>query len=156
MRFNNRSNEGAATVHQTLCGNATLVSRVITGDESRIYGYDPKKKQQSSQWKSPNSPRPIKTRHVMSKVKSMLIIFFDIRGTVRKKFVLAGETVNFAYYCDVSCRLRENVPRLRPEVWRQKNWLLHHNRRFHTLELIGTKSLAVLNTVTEHDFWHAF
>jgi hypothetical protein len=33
-------------------------------------------KQQSSQWKSPNSPRPKKTRQVRSNVKSMLIVFF--------------------------------------------------------------------------------
>jgi hypothetical protein len=31
----------------------------------------------------------------------MLIIFFDIKGIVQKKFVLAGRTVNSAYYCDV-------------------------------------------------------
>jgi hypothetical protein len=35
----------------------TFISRIITGDESWIYGYDPETKQQSSQWKSPQSPR---------------------------------------------------------------------------------------------------
>jgi hypothetical protein len=30
----------------------------------------------------------------------------------------------FAYYCDVLRRLCENVRILRPELWRQKNWLL--------------------------------
>jgi hypothetical protein len=25
------------------------------------------------------------------------------------------------------CELHENVQRLRPKLWRQKNWLLHHN-----------------------------
>jgi hypothetical protein len=34
----------------------------------------------------PNSPRQMK-----SKVKSMLIIFFDIKGIVQKEFVLAGQ-----------------------------------------------------------------
>jgi hypothetical protein len=33
------------------------ISRIIMVDESRIYGYDPETKQQSSQWKSPQSPR---------------------------------------------------------------------------------------------------
>jgi hypothetical protein len=37
--------------------NATFLCRVITGDESWIYGYDPETKQQSSQWENPNSPR---------------------------------------------------------------------------------------------------
>jgi histone-lysine N-methyltransferase SETMAR len=39
-----------------------FISKVITGDESWVYGYDPETKQQSSQWKSSNSPRPKKTR----------------------------------------------------------------------------------------------
>jgi hypothetical protein len=33
-----------------------FISRLITGDESWIYGYDPETKQQSSQWKSPQTP----------------------------------------------------------------------------------------------------
>jgi hypothetical protein len=40
-------------------------------------------------------------RQVKSKVKSMLILFFDIKGIVHKEFILAGQTINSAYYCDV-------------------------------------------------------
>jgi hypothetical protein len=50
-----------------------------------------------------------KARQVKSKVKSMLIIFFDIRGIVHNKFILAGQTVSSAYYCDILRRLQENV-----------------------------------------------
>jgi hypothetical protein len=39
----------------------------------------------------------------------MLIIFFDIKGIVYKEFVLADQTVNATYYCDVLWCLRENV-----------------------------------------------
>jgi hypothetical protein len=42
----------------------------------------------------------------------MLIIFLDIEGIVHKE-VLAGHTVNSAYYCDVLPRQHENVQRLR-------------------------------------------
>ncbi|GFU57493.1 uncharacterized protein TNCV_3636581 [Trichonephila clavipes] len=48
---------------------------IITGDESCVYGYDPETKQQSSQWKTPVSPRPKKARQVRSKIKVMLIVF---------------------------------------------------------------------------------
>jgi hypothetical protein len=34
----------------------SFISTVITGEESCVYGYDPETKQQSSQWKAPNSP----------------------------------------------------------------------------------------------------
>jgi histone-lysine N-methyltransferase SETMAR len=43
---------------QIASDDATFLSQVITGDESWIYTYDPETKQQSSQWKSPNSLRP--------------------------------------------------------------------------------------------------
>jgi hypothetical protein len=69
--------------------DTTFLSRVITGDESWIYGYDPETKLQSSQWE------------MKSKVKSMLIIFFDIKEIVHKELILAGQTVNSAYYHDI-------------------------------------------------------
>ena len=34
----------------------TVLKRVIIGDESWVYGYDPETKQQSSQWKRPDEP----------------------------------------------------------------------------------------------------
>jgi hypothetical protein len=77
--------------------------------------------------------RPKKARQLKSKVKSTLIIFFDIKGIVHKEFALAGQTVNSAYYCDVLRRLRENIRRLLPEIWRQNSLLFHHgNASFHT------------------------
>jgi hypothetical protein len=68
-----------------------------------------------------------KVREVKSKVKSMLIIFFTSRGLFTQKIILVGQTVNFTCCCDVLWRLREIVRRLCPELWRQKNWLLHHD-----------------------------
>jgi hypothetical protein len=77
--------------------DAAFLSRVTTDDESWFYGYNPKTKQQSSQWK------------MKSNVKSMLIILFLIKVIVPKEVVLACQTVNSAYYCDVLRRLREYV-----------------------------------------------
>ena len=50
--------------------------KVITGDKSWCYAYDPETKQQSSEWKSSNSPCPRKVWRVKSNVKMMLISFF--------------------------------------------------------------------------------
>jgi hypothetical protein len=50
----------------------------------------------------------------------MLIIFLDFKRILLKEFVLAGQTVNSAYYCDVSRRLLENVSKFRPQIWIKK------------------------------------
>jgi histone-lysine N-methyltransferase SETMAR len=53
-------------------GDLDFLKTMTTGDESWVYGYDPKIKAQSLQWKSPSSSRPKKARQVRSKVKVML------------------------------------------------------------------------------------
>ena len=107
-------------LRQLASDDETFLSRVITGDESWVCGYDPETKQQSSQWKSPTSPRPKKARQVKSNLKSMTITFFDVKGIVHKEFVPTGQSVNSGYYCDVLRRLRENVRRRRPKLWREQ------------------------------------
>ena len=63
-------------------------SRVITGDESWLYNYDPETKQLSSQWKTPSSPRPKKARQVCSNIKSILIFFSFEELCIRSLFHL--------------------------------------------------------------------
>jgi hypothetical protein len=87
----------------------TFISRIITGDESWIYGYDPETKQQSSQWKNPQSPRARYTHKVWSSTKNMLISFFNVKGIVHNEFVPPNTIVNSDFYCDVLRRMRENV-----------------------------------------------
>jgi len=53
-----------------------ILGRVITGDETWAYQYDPETKQQSAQWKTANSPRPKKIRRSKSRVKAILLTFF--------------------------------------------------------------------------------
>jgi hypothetical protein len=57
----------------------------------------------------------------------MLILFFDVKGTVSREFVPPNTPVNSDFYCDVLRHLRENVRRKRLELWRNHNWLLHHD-----------------------------
>jgi len=47
-------------LRQLASDDETFLSRVITGNESWVYGYDAETKRQSSQWKSSTSPRPKK------------------------------------------------------------------------------------------------
>ena len=104
-----------------------ILSKIITGDESWCYGYDPETKQQSSQRKSASSPRPKKARLVKSKVKTMLICSFDIKGLVHFEFVPPGQIVYQQFYLEVFKRFRDVVRRKRLELLRSGEWLLHHD-----------------------------
>ena len=112
---------------ENAANDPSFLSNVITGDETWVYVYDPETKTQSSQWKSPGSPRLKKVRQVRSNIKSMLICFFDQKGIVHKECVPPGQTVIAAFYVDILKRLRENAQRKRPDQWRNNTWLLHHD-----------------------------
>lgn len=116
--------------------NPDFMTKIITGDETWVYGYDPETKVQSSQWQTSDSPRPKKARMSKSNVKVMLIVFFDFEGIVRSEFVPKGTTVNSDYYKGLLQRLRNDVRRKRPEKW-ANGFLLHHdNAPCHTSLLI--------------------
>lgn len=104
-----------------------LLDKVITGDESWVYAYDPETKQQSSQWKHVSSPRPKKARQSRSQIKSMLIVFFYHEGVVHHEYAPKGQTINKEYYVEILKRLRDAVRRKRPHLWSSGDWLLHHD-----------------------------
>ena len=53
----------------TFNDNPDLLKKVVTTDESWVYGYDIEPKAQSSQWKPPEEPRPKRTFQVRLNVK---------------------------------------------------------------------------------------
>jgi hypothetical protein len=103
----------------------------------------------SHTWKVQTHQDRKKARQVKSKVKSMLIIFFDIKRIVHKEFILVGQSVNSTYYCDGLYPLHENVLTLCPKLWRQKNWLLYHDNSlshtfFFTREFLTEDNMTVI------------
>jgi len=102
-----------------------FLKNVITGDKSWISEYNPETKRQSKQWHTSASPRPKKVRRSKSKIKSMLICFFDSQGIAHTEFVPQGQTVNQFYYREILERLRKRVVRVQPSI--ANNWMLHHD-----------------------------
>jgi len=126
-----------------------ILGRVITGDETWVYQYDPEMKQQSAQWKTANSPRPKQFCQSKSRVKTMLLTFFAIRGIVHYEFVPTGQTLNQVYYLEVLKRLNEKVRRKQAELFANNSWILHHdNAPAHMAlsmrEFSATKQITVL------------
>ena len=61
-----------------LC-NAEMFDRVITGDETWCFQYDPETKRQSMQWKTQNSPR-VKKAHVSVADQDHACVFLRSQG----------------------------------------------------------------------------
>ncbi|UYV82676.1 hypothetical protein LAZ67_22000520 [Cordylochernes scorpioides] len=104
-----------------------MLKRVITGDETWIYGFDSETTQEASKWRFKNEPRPKKARKAPSKVKVMLTVFFDYQGIVHHEFQQQDSTITADSYLGVLRRLREAIRQKRPELWRSKSWILHHD-----------------------------
>ena len=65
-----------------------------------------------------------------SRVKTMLLTFFDIRGIVHYEFVSTGQTVNQVYYLEVMETLHEKLDRNDP------NFLTTHRSCITTMHLL--------------------
>ena len=104
---------------------------IVTG-EMWCFEYDPETKRQSAEWKAPNEPKPKKSRMEKSKIKTLLITFYDSKGIIHKEFVPPGKTVNAVYYLGVMKRLLARIRRVRPEGRESGSWrLLHDNAPSH-------------------------
>ncbi|UYV71570.1 hypothetical protein LAZ67_8003713 [Cordylochernes scorpioides] len=90
-------------------------------------GFDSESTQQASEWRFKNEPRPKKARKTPSKVKVMLTVFFDYQGIVHHDFQQQSSTITADSYLEVLRRLREAIRQKRPELWRSKSWILHHD-----------------------------
>jgi len=82
-----------------------------------------------------------------SKIKSIVICFFDSQGIVHKEFVPPGQTVNQSFYGEVLERLRKRVAHVRPGIAR--TWMLNHDcAPCHTAvsvnEFLAEKSIPVV------------
>ena len=101
-----------------------FLNKIVTGDETWCFAYDPATKQQSSEWVGETSPRPKKLKFQRSHIKTMFIIFFISQGVVHKESVPEGKTVNAEFYKgEMDCRLK-SIQRVRPAVLCFRDFLL--------------------------------
>ena len=93
--------------------------------------------------------RPVKARKSKSKVKVMLIVFFDIQGIVYFEFLPQGQAVNQTVYKEIFLRLVESVRDKRRSLWEAHAWALHHdNASAHTAlsirQFLSERNIATL------------
>lgn len=117
------------------------MSTVVTGDETWIFEYDPETRRQSQQWVEVGGERPTKARMSKSRLKAMLIVFFDIQGIIHHEYVPAGQTVTGQFYVGVLERLRARIFRVRPAL-AENGWIVHHDNAPAHSSLIVREFLA--------------
>ena len=116
-----------------------------------VYGYYVETKIQLLQWMGKGSPHPKKAWLSQSKIKVLMVVFFDWKGIVHHEFVPNGQMVNKKLYQKVLVRLRDAVCRKRPELWEKQTWMLHHNNvPAHTSLLICSYLAKHLTSVVPH------
>jgi hypothetical protein len=68
-----------------------ILNKIIKGDETWCFAYDPETKRQSFEWVGQTSPRLKKMKFQMSRINTTLIIFFNSQDIVHKEFVPEGK-----------------------------------------------------------------
>jgi hypothetical protein len=138
--------QGRAGLHQNVIGrsmtalspvpspsNTNFLNKIITGDETWCFAYDPETKRQSSEWVGKTFPRPKKLKFQRYRIKTMLIIFSESQCVVHKEFLPEGKTVNAEFYKQVMDRLLKRLHRVRPAAFCSRDFfLLHDNAPAHT------------------------
>ena len=104
-----------------------VFNKIITGDETWCFAYDPETKRQSSEWVGETSPRPKKLKFLTSRIKTMFIIFFDSQSEVHKEFVPEGRTVNAEFYKGVMDNFLERIRQVRPAALSSRDFFLLHD-----------------------------
>ncbi len=74
-----------------------------------VFAYNLERKCQCATWVGPRSPNAKEVRFEKSRIRTMLVAFFDSRGLIHKEFVPTGRTVNPNLYKDVLDRLIKRI-----------------------------------------------
>ena len=113
-------------------GDPTFLERIITGDETWVYYFEPESKRRSMEWRHPTSPRTKKFKAQNSAGKIMATVFWDSQGVILVDFLPKGETINSEVYIETLRKLKAKIRRVRPNLDMANVLLQHENACPHT------------------------
>ena len=114
-----------------------FLGRIITGDETWVYSWDPETKRQSAEWRDFDEPRPEKVRRKQGALKVMHMIFFGMNGVILRWPVPIGTTINAQYYKKVlQDKLRPAIRKKRPGLLESGILFHHDNAPVHTARAV--------------------
>lgn len=104
---------------------------IVTEDETWCHYVTPETKQQSRQWRHPESPKPKKFKQTLSAGKVMATVFWDRKGVLLIEFMPRGTTINSESYCETLKKLRRAIQNRRRGRLTKGVRLHHDNARPH-------------------------
>ena len=123
----------------------------FTFGNKKCFAYDLTIKRQSAAWVGYTLPRPKKLRFQKSRVKTMLVIFFDWQGVIHKEFVPEGETINAVYCKGVMERLLNRIRCVGRGLCASGYWfLLRDNTPSHNATIVKQFLAQRKVTVLDH------
>lgn len=109
--------------------------RLVTGDETWIYQYDPESKIQSKEWLPRGTVGPRKFRAERTVAKVLATIFWDSEGIIMVDFLEDQKSINATYYEAALRKLRCEISKKRPGKLRKRILFHHDNAPAHTSKL---------------------
>ena len=124
---------------------------LVTGDETWVYFFEPKRKCSNRIWATKNARRPSIAKRIRSVRKVLYVILFDNKGPIIQITVPKGKTVTAKYYRDVVLRkLKKVYKRRRPQTGLKYLRLLHDNAPAHKARIVTEFLKAEKVTVLPH------
>ena len=108
-----------------------FLDRIVTGDETWLYQYDPEDKIQSKQWLPRGGSGPIKAKSERSRGKVMATVFWDAKGILLVDFLENKRTINADYYTRVLRKLAKIIAEKRPGKLHRRVLFHHDNAPAH-------------------------
>jgi len=96
-------------------------------NESCLYQYDPKTKQQSMEWRHSGPSRPKKFRLQKRAGKDLASIFWDQNGILIIDYLPKGQTINAEYYSTLLVQLKGILKEKRRGKFTNRVLILHDN-----------------------------
>ena len=121
-----------------------FLSRLVTMDETWLYHYDQKTKQQSMEWRHSGSPRPKKFRVQKSAGKVLASIFCDQDDILLTDHLPKSQTINAQYYSSLLVQMKDEK---RSAKFTKGILFLHDNAPAHRA-LAAQEKLACLLPVS--------
>lgn len=96
-------------LQETEADPAKFLSRIVTGEESWIYHYDPLSQLETKVWKKSGEQAPTRPLQQRSAGKVMMTISWDKDGALLTDYLARESAINGPYYASLIERLRSVI-----------------------------------------------